>query len=365
MFKLKTQMKRNFKFDKPVYDTVYTTEHPSSFLFLELFGELPSNYSNVTKQYDPEILNFFKNLGFQEESKIFSNNRRYEMASQLLLINDQMEMIVGVKTSVDQSKNNLSQLDIYYNLKNGELETQIDFDKLTSLERTKRKSSIQLVKSEHGHLDTQDYDLIVPETDLSLNYGKDFIKVHESIINRLNKPNDKGIILLHGDPGTGKTSYIKLLTGLIKEKEILFIPPSMAEMLSEPSIVPFLMDHKNSILIIEDAERVIADREGNGSPAGVSNLLNLTDGILGDCLSIQIIATFNMKREKIDQALLRKGRLIAEHKFENLSVEDTNKLFEHIEKDVVSTTPMSLADIYNVDVEVYRASNKSKIGFNN
>jgi ATP-dependent 26S proteasome regulatory subunit len=137
----------------------------------------------------------------------------------------------------------------------------------------------------------------------------------------------------------------------------------MAEILSEPSIVPFLMEHKNSILIIEDAERVIADREGNGSPAGVSNLLNLTDGILGDCLSIQIIATFNMKREKIDQALLRKGRLIAEHKFENLSVEDTNRLLKHIDKDVTTDTPMSLADIYNIDVEVFRASNKSKIGF--
>jgi ATP-dependent 26S proteasome regulatory subunit len=150
---------------------------------------------------------------------------------------------------------------------------------------------------------------------------------------------------------------------LVTEKDILFIPPSMAEMLSEPSIIPFLMDHKNSILIIEDAERVISDREGNGSPAGVSNILNLTDGILGDCLSIQIVATFNMKREKIDQALLRKGRLIAEHKFSKLNVEETNKLLKHIEKDHQVTDGMTLADIYNIDVELIKTSNKSKIGF--
>ncbi len=104
----------------------------------------------------------------------------------------------------------------------------------------------------------------------------------------------------------------------------------MAEMLSEPSFIPFLMDHRNSILIIEDAERVISDREGNGSPAGVSNILNLTDGILGDCLNIQVIATFNMKKEKIDQALLRKGRLIAEHKFEKISVEKKNKILKFL-----------------------------------
>ena len=144
----------------------------------------------------------------------------------------------------------------------------------------------------------------------------------------------------------------------------MFIPPSMAEMLSEPSIIPFLMDHKNSILIIEDAERVISDREGNGSPAGVSNILNLTDGILGDCLNIQVIATFNMKRERIDQALLRKGRLIAEHKFEKLAVDETNKLLDHLGKNHKSTEPMSLADIYNVDSDEVRITKEKKsIGF--
>jgi SpoVK/Ycf46/Vps4 family AAA+-type ATPase len=273
-------------------------------------------------------------------------------------------MIIEVQYTSETSKETLVKIDIYYNFANGKLGEQFNLNELKKFERIKKKANIELVKSDRGHLDTEEYDLIVEPMNLELNYGKDFLKVHDSIIKRLNKENDKGIILLHGDPGTGKTSYIKYLTTLVGDKKILFIPPSMAEMLSEPSIIPFLMDHRNSILIIEDAERVIADREGNGSPSGVSNILNLTDGILGDCLSIQIIATFNMKREKIDQALLRKGRLIAEHKFENLSVENTNKLFKHINKDVVTTIPMSLADIYNIDVEVFRATNKTKIGFN-
>lgn len=346
------------------YDAVYGTEHPSAQLFLILFGELPSKLTNIRKSYDPSILDYLKEIGFKEESKIFSNSRRYDLASQVLLINEEKEMFIEVSSNIDTNKNNLSQIDIFYNLKNGELNTQINLEELVKFERVKKKANIQLVKSDMGHLDTEEYDLYVAPMDLELNYGSSFLKVHEAIIERLNKDNDKGIILLHGDPGTGKTSYIKHLTTLIKDKDILFISPSMAEMLSEPTIIPFLMDHKNSILIIEDAERVISDREGNGSPAGVSNILNLTDGILGDCLSIQIIATFNMKREKIDQALLRKGRLIAEHKFENLSVEDTNKLLKHIEKDYESSETMCLADIYNIDVEVYRASNKSKIGFN-
>ena len=161
------------------------------------------------------------------------------------------------------------------------------------------------------------------------------------------------------------TTYIKYLTSLIEDKDIIFIPPSTAEALSEPSIIPFLMEHRNSILIIEDAEKVISDRENGGSSIGVSNILNLTDGILGDCLNIQIIATFNMRKEKIDKALLRKGRLIAEHKFTNLTVDESNNLLKHIGKDNIVNISMSLADIYNIDSEDMRFDKiETKIGFN-
>lgn len=160
------------------------------------------------------------------------------------------------------------------------------------------------------------------------------------------------------------TSYLRYLTKFITKKEILFIPPSMAEMLAEPSIIPFLIENKNCVLIIEDAEKVISDRETNVSAGGVSNILNLTDGILGDCLNVQIIATFNIKRDKIDQALLRKGRLIAEHKFEELSIDETNKLLKYLNKNTASDKGLTLADIYNIDSDEIRVkSNKNKIGF--
>jgi ATP-dependent 26S proteasome regulatory subunit len=106
-------------------------------------------------------------------------------------------------------------------------------------------------------------------------------------------------------------------------------------------------------LIIEDAEKIVFDRESGGSSRqGVSSILNMTDGILGDCLSIQIIATFNTSRDKIDKALLRKGRLIAEWKFGELSVDDSNKLLSSLSKEHTTKVPMTLTDIYNFDEEV-------------
>ncbi len=349
--------------DYPLYETVYGSEIPTEQYFVILFDKMPSKYVN-NLFYDPKVIDeVLLNDGFEQEIEIFSSNRRYDLSAQSLYVNKVKQVMVRVYGNTSKDKDPLIQLDFAYNIKNGKLDMQFPIDKLKGFERSKKKANIQLVKSEMGHMDTEEYDLFVPPMDLELNYGEKFGKVHKVIVDKLNENNGKGIILLHGDPGTGKTSYIKYLTSLIKEKDILFIPPSMAEMLSEPSIIPFLMDHKNSILIIEDAERVISDREGNGSPAGVSNILNLTDGILGDCLSIQIVATFNMKREKIDQALLRKGRLIAEHKFEKLTIDDTNKLLKYLNKEHISEESMCLADIYNIDVEVYKSNKTSKIGF--
>lgn len=347
----------------PLYETVYGSEIPTEQYFVILFDKLPSKFVNNVF-YDPKIVEHFLNvLGFKQEVDVFSSNRRYDLSAQSLFVNHDKKIMIRIYGNTSKDKDPLIQLDIAYDINNGKLNEQLPLDTIKSFERAKKKANIQLVKSEMGHMDTEEYDLLVQPMNLKLNYGSEFTKVHDVIVKKLNENNGKGIILLHGDPGTGKTSYIKHLTTLVKEKDILFIPPSMAEMLSEPTIIPFLMDHKNSVLIIEDAERVISDREGNGSPAGVSNILNLTDGILGDCLSIQIVATFNMKREKIDQALLRKGRLIAEHKFGKLDVNDTNKLLKHLKKDHEVSEGMTLADIYNIDVELIKSTNKSKIGF--
>jgi len=275
-------MTRHLPENYPLYETVYGSEIPTEQYYVILNDTLPSKFVN-NLSYDPIIIDYFLSLGFKEETNIFSSNRRYDLSSQSLYINHEKKIMIRVIGNTSKDKDPLIQLDIVYDIKNGKLSEQLQTEEIKKFEKTRKKSNIQLVKSEHGHMDTEEYDLYVPPMELELNYGSEFIKVHDVIVKKLNENNGKGIILLHGDPGTGKTSYIKYLSTLIKEKDILFIPPSMAEMLSEPSIIPFLMEHKNAILVIEDAERVISDREGNGSPAGVSNILNLTDGILGDC----------------------------------------------------------------------------------
>lgn len=351
-----------------LFDPPYGSEFPLDQLYLQKYNVVPSTYDKLDKKYDVSVKDYLLGKKFKYINKVekIGSKKHFENKYVFELCSLHERMFISVYEGKDNNTNkNFCTLTFKYDLSLGEIHEQFPFDDLVPFEINNAwKSKISLVTSERGYVDTQEFNIKTPNVNVELNYGKPFINVHNTILERLNTPNDSGIVLMHGLPGSGKTSYLRYLASLIKEKEIIFVTPAMSEALSEPSFVPFLMEHKNSILIIEDAEKVISDRQVNGSSVGVSNILNLTDGILGDCLSIQVIATFNMSREKIDSALLRKGRLIAEHKFDKLSVEDSNILLGHLGKDVRTNEPLVLADIYNIDVDLYRVNNdKTKIGF--
>jgi hypothetical protein len=226
-------------------------------------------------------------------------------------------------------------------------------------------SPIYLIVHTRSGFDLEEFDIKNPKIDLELNYGKEFLDVSEKIKTELSKKKNQGLVLLHGEPGTGKTTYIKwLVSQLGKDKKVVFVPPYLTESITSPEFVPFLASIPDSILVIEDAERVVSDRtSGAGSSIGVSNILNMTDGILGDIMSIQIICSFNMSRSKIDPALLRKGRLIAEHKFDSLDKDASNKLIEHLGIDFKTDKPMTLAQIYNINEEEFLTKENIKIGF--
>ncbi|CAF3328631.1 unnamed protein product [Rotaria socialis] len=185
--------------------------------------------------------------------------------------------------------------------------------------------------------------------DLRLNYGDGFLEVHEKLLKRLCEADSTGITFLHGPPGTGKTYYIRYLINEVKEKSLIYVPPDLVTEMTKPGFLPFLMQYPNSILIIEDAENIILNRKDSINPnQAVSNLLNLSDGLLGDAMHQQIITTFNCEIKGIDPALLREGRLLVEHKFDKLSAENARRLSTELGIDGADQiqSSMSLSEIY-------------------
>lgn len=176
-------------------------------------------------------------------------------------------------------------------------------------------------------------------------YNDDFQAVHQTIINRLRKKKDKGLVLLHGEPGTGKTSYIRYLIAQLR-KPVIFMPPNMAGHVASPDLLDLLIEHPDSVLVIEDAEQIVTSREIDGN-SPVSGLLNLCDGLLSDCLRIQVICSFNTGLSRIDPALLRRGRLIARYEFGKLNVGKAEALARKLGNTEPVTEAMTLASIYH------------------
>lgn len=192
------------------------------------------------------------------------------------------------------------------------------------------------------------------------NYNDNFSEVNERIFEKINN-NSNGLILLHGLPGTGKTNYIRYLISSINRK-LVFLPSDMVGYLSDPSLIKFMKSSlKDAILVIEDAELVIASRDNHsGNHSATSNILNLTDGLMGDSTNILFICTFNTHRDNIDKALLRKGRLVAEYQFDVLDKQKTSKLIKDLYGLDYNGSGLALTEIYNFDEKELKTKVKEK-----
>jgi ATP-dependent 26S proteasome regulatory subunit len=346
------------------YDTEYPHDFPIGNYFVDKFKCIPSFFDSGKNRYKMDVHKCFLNEDF-DLIWVYNKPTKDGMDTIMQVFEgDNTLVIIKYKGTSKNSLGGLNYFDqeeeevspdyalitVYHS--NTELLSSINKKISKYVQDSKIKSKISLVTTTRAGLGTVEQNIKPTNIDIPMNYGEGFVKIHEKIVSRLNEDKGKGLVLLHGLPGTGKTNYIRHLCGQLN-KEIIFIPPFMADSIASPDFITFLLEHTNSILVIEDAEKVVLDRDGDGSSRqGVSNLLNITDGLLSDCLSIQIIATFNTSRDRIDKALLRKGRLIAEWKFDALSVEDSNKLLKSIGREDVTNKPLTLTEIYNMDEEV-------------
>lgn len=194
-------------------------------------------------------------------------------------------------------------------------------------------------------------------------YNDDFLPVSEEIETFLSIDNKSGLVILHGKQGTGKTSYIRYLIKNSK-KRVIYMGGDLINKLSDPIFITFIRRYRDAVFVVEDCEELLASRSGSHTMnTGLINILNISDGLLGDELCLKFICTFNAPLTDIDTALLRKGRLVARYEFKDLSVEKVNKLIKAEGLAIPEQhRPMSLAEIFNYE-RLDFALERKKVGF--
>jgi len=193
------------------------------------------------------------------------------------------------------------------------------------------------------------------ELDYEKHFNKGFKDFADDVFLAISQRKN-GLFILHGDPGTGKTSFIKSLAKDCRRK-FIYIPTHMSDALSSPDLLPLLIDEEDAVLVLEDCSKELITREQNYSPTSVTNLLNLTDGFFADFLNFTVIATVNMDIGKIDPALLRAGRCLGHYKFDKLTVDKIQDLgFE-------ASEPKTLAEVYSGENKDVDLNKRNKIGF--
>lgn len=197
------------------------------------------------------------------------------------------------------------------------------------------------------------------DVNLTSNYNDDL--PHEKIVDFL-KSDQSGLLLLHGNPGTGKTSYIRNLMYEIKGRPFMVLDNNVFNYITDSSFVNLLLNNRQAIIILEDCESMLEDRStGNNQ---LSTLLNLSDGILGDSFKFKFICTFNAKVSEIDKAVLRKGRMKVKYEFKPLTAEKTKAKAQELGIDVKDGESLTLAELYNyAEQNDLSSSGSKKIGF--
>lgn len=187
-----------------------------------------------------------------------------------------------------------------------------------------------------------------------LNYSPEVLKSYDHIVSCFKSTDPCGrIVLLDGPPGTGKSYMIRSLTKDVLGTFIL-VSPNVVGQLTGPAVVASLLEAKEEsetkpvILIIEDADDVLVKRD-RGHKAGLSELLNLGDGLLGQIADVRIIATTNAEIKNLDPAVVRPGRMCSRIHTNELSESQADAIHQHLVGDDSNhpkDCPRFLADIY-------------------
>lgn len=189
-------------------------------------------------------------------------------------------------------------------------------------------------------------------------------KVQEGFVSLMDelKVATKGLVILHGTPGTGKTYLIRSMISELGDlrDSVICSPPT--QFIEQTGMMTMALNNaSNPFIILEDLGDMFQVDAVSSMPDRFSNLVNMTDGLLSLLYSSVFLLTFNYRIEKIHPALTRHGRCIAQIEVPELTSEEAEKAMPELEG-LKNKTRWTLADLYAMRDGKSPKAKKERIG---
>jgi hypothetical protein len=168
------------------------------------------------------------------------------------------------------------------------------------------------------------------------------------------------VLLLIGEPGTGKTSFIRHLINEHRLETVVSYDEKV--MASDDFYCSFLTSEDKQLMVIEDADLLLRKRSDDKNPV-MTKLLNISNGVVQLGNKKMVFSTNLDNLNDVDEALVRPGRCFDILDFRRLTPEEAvaasaaaslPPLEEPYKKDY------TLAEIFNRKKMTYRSH---KMGF--
>ena len=321
------------------------SDHPNFIVpakyFYHLFGKVPNSY-NRENEYDKKILEVLVNAYGSEAYFAF---REEQLDHQGYPTPETYIIVLKKELMIHYNCYSLNEIRIYCADNKQDVDELLELLKPHIIQQTSYKNAFVLIE-ENDKLVAEYFEPQLYPVDVETHYNDDFLEKHVRISEYL-ETRETGLVVLAGDRGYGKTTYLLHLINMM-DRKVIFVNPYLFSKMSYADFINLMAHHPNSVLVFEDCEELTLMQSGKSEHhASIYTLLQIAKDYYAEALNIKFIITFNTDAFCIYTGILDSSSVITCYQFGKLAAEKVNWIIQDEKLKIEEQTEaISLAELY-------------------